>query len=82
MRRGAVIYAAAVFTAAASVIASAPSRAGPPQCDNGSIVMAGCTGPGDCTAVIDNQCVGVQAPLLPPPPPVRVGLQGDVGVGI
>ena len=43
--------------------------------------MAGCTGPGDCTAVIDNQCVGVQAPLLPPPPPVRVGIEGGIRVG-
>jgi hypothetical protein len=32
--------------------------------------------------MIDNQCVGVQAPMLPPPPDVRVGLEGGVGVGI
>jgi len=31
--------------------------------------------------VIDGQCVGVQPPLLPPPPPVRVGIQGDIGLG-
>ncbi len=37
----------------------------------------------DCTAVIDNQCVGpVVPPLLPGPGPVRVGLEGGVGVGI
>jgi hypothetical protein len=68
--------------AAAGLIASAPAQADPPQCGDGPIVMAGCTGPGDCTAVIDNQCVGVQPPLLPPPPDVRVGLQGDIGVGV
>jgi hypothetical protein len=43
--------------------------------------MDGCTGPGVCTAVIDGQCVGEQPPLLPPPPDVRVGLEGSVGVG-
>jgi hypothetical protein len=68
--------------AAAGLIASAPAQAGPPQCGNGPIVMDGCTAPGDCTAVIDNQCVGLQPPLLPPPPDVRVGLQGDIGVGV
>ena len=68
--------------AAAGLIASAPAQAGPPQCGDGPIVMDGCTGPGDCTAVIDNQCVAVQPPLLPPPPDVRVGLEGGVGVGV
>jgi hypothetical protein len=67
---------------AAGLIASAPAQAGPPQCGNGPIVMGGCTAPGDCTAVIDNQCIGVQPPLLPPAPDVRVGLQGDIGVGV
>ena len=81
MRRGFGIYTAAVFTAAATLIASAPAQADPPQCGDGPIVMAGCTGPGHCTAVIDNQCVGVQAPLLPPSPPIRVGIEGGVGVG-
>jgi hypothetical protein len=68
--------------AAAGLIACAPAQAGPPQCGDGPIVMEGCTGPGDCTAVIDHQCIGVQPPLLPPPPDVRVGLQGDIGVGV
>ena len=72
----------AACVAAAGLIASAPAQAGPPQCGDGPIVMAGCQGPGDCTAVIDDQCIGVQPPLLPGPPDVRVGLQGDVGVGI
>jgi hypothetical protein len=82
MRRRIVVCVAAAFVAAANPLASAPAQAAPPQCGNGPIVMDGCTAPGDCTAVIDNQCVGVQAPLLPPPPDVRVGLQGDIGVGI
>jgi hypothetical protein len=33
--------------------------------------------------MINDQCVGpVVPPLLPPPPDVRVGLEGGVGVGI
>jgi hypothetical protein len=33
--------------------------------------------------MINDQCVGaVVPPLLPPPPDVRVGIRGDVGVGI
>jgi hypothetical protein len=65
------------------VIASAPAQADPPQCDNGPIVMPDCPAGGVCTGVIDNQCVGpIVPPLLPPPPDVRVGLKGDVGVGI
>jgi hypothetical protein len=77
-----LVCVVAVFTAAAGLLASAPAQAAPPQCGDGPIVMAGCTGPGDCTAVIDDQCVGVQPPLLPPPPDVRVGVKGDIGVGI
>jgi len=72
----------AACAAAAGLIASAQAQADPPQCGDGPMVMTGCTGPGDCTAVIDNQCVGVQPPLLPPPPPVRIGIEGGVGVGI
>jgi len=75
------VCAATAFAVAASVLASVPAQAGPPQCGDGPIVMDGCTGPGDCTAVIDNQCVRVQPPLLPPPPDVRVGIEGGVGVG-
>lgn len=78
MRRWPLVCVAA---AAASVFTAAPAQADPPQCGDGPIVMAGCTAPGDCTAVIDNQCVGQVPPLLPPPPPVRIGIEGDVGVG-
>jgi len=67
--------------AATNLIASAPAQADPPQCDNGPIVMTDCPSGSLCTAVIDGQCVGVQPPLLPPPPPVRVGIQGDIGLG-
>jgi hypothetical protein len=74
--------AGAAGCVAAGLIAPAAAHADPPQCGDGPIVMAGCTGPGDCTAVIDGQCVGVQPPLLPGSPPVRVGLQGDFGVGV
>jgi hypothetical protein len=69
--------------AAAGLIASAPAQADPPQCDNGPIVVADCPAGGVCTGVINGQCVGpIQTPLLPPPPDVRVGIRGDVGVGI
>ena len=82
MRRRIVLWAVAALIAAANLTAPALAQAAPPQCGEGPIVMDGCTGPGVCTAVIDNQCVGVQPPLLPPPPPVRVGVEGGVGVGI
>jgi hypothetical protein len=78
VRRRVVVYAVAAFAAAANLIASARAQADPPQCDNGPIVMADCSSGSLCSAVIDGQCVGVQ-PLLPPPPPVRVGLEGGVG---
>ncbi|MGO4445885.1 hypothetical protein AB4Z42_21285 [Mycobacterium sp. 2YAF39] len=68
--------------AAASLLSPAVAQADPPQCGDGPIVMAGCQSPGSCTAVIDNRCVGpVVPPLLPDPGPVRVGLEGIVGVG-
>ena len=81
MRRMVVCVVAALM-AAASLIASAPAKADPPQCDNGPIVVADCPSGGVCTAVINDECVGpILPPLLPPPPPVRVGLEGGVGVG-
>jgi len=82
VRRGAVAFAfvASAF-GVAGFMASPPAQADPPQCDNGPIVMANCPSGSLCTAVIDGQCVGFQPPLLPPSPPVRVGLQGDIGLG-
>jgi hypothetical protein len=83
IRRIVLWTCAAACAAAAGLVSPAPAQADPPQCGDGPIVMAGCQTPGDCTAVIDNQCVGpVVPPLLPGPGPVRVGLQGDIGVGI
>jgi hypothetical protein len=71
----------ATLPAAIALIVSAPAQADPPQCDNGPIVTVDCPAGGLCTAMIDDQCVGpVVPPLLPPPPPVRVGLEGDVGI--
>jgi hypothetical protein len=82
VRRRIVFYVVAAL-AAANLIASAPALADPPQCNNGPIVAADCPAGGVCTGVINNQCVGpIVPPLLPPPPDVRVGIRGDVGVGI
>jgi len=81
MRRRVLVCVAALI-AAAGLIAPAAAQADPPQCGNGPIVEYNCQ-PGDlCTAVIDGQCVGAQPPMLPPPPDVRVGVKGDIGVGI
>jgi hypothetical protein len=78
-----IVFCVVAALAAANLIASAPAHADPPQCDNGPIVLADCPAGGVCTGVIDNQCVGpIVPPLLPPPPDVRVGIRGDIGVGI
>jgi hypothetical protein len=82
IRRIVVWSCVAACAATANLIVSAPAQAGPPQCDNGPIVMADCPSGALCTAVINDQCVGAVPPMLPPPPDVRVGLEGDVGVGI
>jgi hypothetical protein len=67
---------------ATGFIAAAPAHAAPPQCAAGPIVQYDCPAGDLCTAVIDGQCVGTQPPMLPPPPDVRVGLEGGIGVGI
>jgi hypothetical protein len=77
-----VLACAAASAAAAGLIASAPAQADPPTCGDGPIVEYNCQAGDLCTAVIDGQCVGAQPPMLPPPPDVRVGIQGDIGVGI
>jgi hypothetical protein len=77
-----VVCAVAAFTAAAGLIAAAPAQAGPPQCDSGTIVQYDCPAGDLCTGVIDGQCVAPVPPMLPPPPPVRVGIEGGIGVGI
>jgi hypothetical protein len=83
IRRILASTSAAACAAAAGLIASAPAQADLPECDSGPIVVADCPAGGLCTAMINNQCVGaVVPPLLPPPPDIRVGIRGDVGVGI
>lgn len=66
---------------AVAVIASAPATA-TPQCRYGANVTADCPS-GGCLEVTDAQntpCLGPELdPLLPPAPPVRVGL--GVGAG-
>ena len=82
IRRILVWSCAAACAAAAGFIASAPAEA-IPQCRDGYVT-------GDCagTCVRDDlpgvdQCSGpVASPLFPEGPPVRVGLEGGVGVGI
>ncbi|HEX3545844.1 MAG TPA: hypothetical protein VHU62_04605 [Mycobacterium sp.] len=71
----------ATLPVATALIASAPAQAGPPQCDNGPIVAVDCPAGGLCTAVMNDQCVGpIVPPLLPPPGPVTVKLEGTVGI--
>ncbi|HXL63391.1 MAG TPA: hypothetical protein VN959_22435 [Mycobacterium sp.] len=83
VRRAVNLALMVALPAAAALIVSAPAQADPPQCDSGPIVATDCPNGGLCTAVIGDQCVGpVVPPLLPPPPPVRVGIRGDVGIGI
>jgi hypothetical protein len=76
------VLAAAVV--AAMVLPVAPASAAP-QCQYGPNVTADCTG-GQCPDVTTGQampCTGpVLDPLFPPGPPVKVGLEGGIGVGI
>jgi len=51
IRRILACASGAACVAAAGLVSPTPAQAGPPQCGDGPIVMAGCTGPGDCTAV-------------------------------
>ncbi|PXX12035.1 hypothetical protein [Mycolicibacterium moriokaense] len=77
-----ILVSACATACAATLFVSAPAHADPPQCDSGPIVVADCPAGGLCTAMINDECVGaVVPPLLPPPPDVRVGLEGGVGVG-
>ena len=79
MRRRIIVCVAALI-AATGLLTPAAAQAGPPQCDTGPIVQYDCPAGDLCTGVIDGQCVGVQPPMLPPPPDVRVGLEGGVGI--
>jgi len=71
-----------ILPAAAALIVSAPARADPPQCGDSPTVLTDCPSGGLCTAVIGDQCVGPVVPPLVPPPPDRVSVRGDIGVGI
>jgi hypothetical protein len=70
-------------TVAAGFSPAAPAHAAP-QCQYGENVFADCTS-GRCPEVTTGQatpCVGlVLTPLLPQGPPVKVGLEGGIGVG-
>jgi hypothetical protein len=61
----------------------APAHA-TPQCRYGENVTADCAG-GQCPGVTTGQatpCEGmVLDPLFPPGPPVKVGLEGGIGIG-
>jgi hypothetical protein len=71
---------AAACAAAVGLIAPVSARAAPVPCDEGPIVPAGCTSGGLCTALIDNQCVEVQPPMLPPAPNAGVEIEGGIGI--
>ena len=84
IRRILVLAYAVACAAAAGLIASAPAHA-IPQCQNGEYATGDCAS-GTCVhddlSGVD-QCSGpVAPPLLPEGPPVRVGIRGDVGIGI
>jgi hypothetical protein len=80
MPRWPIVCVGALVTA--TTVMSAPAHADPPRCDNGAIVMPDCPIGGLCTAMVDNRCVGPVVPdLLPPPSPVRVGIEGGIGIG-
>jgi hypothetical protein len=74
-------FVAALVTAGFSP--AAPAQAAP-QCQYGENVFADCAG-GHCPDVTTGQaapCIGmVLTPLLPQGPPVKVGLQGGIGIG-
>jgi hypothetical protein len=75
---------ALVAVLCALLVPAVPAQAAP-QCQYGENVTADCAG-GQCPDVTTGQatpCEGmVLDPLFPPGPPVRVGLEGGIGVGV
>jgi hypothetical protein len=78
-----LIVGAVLAAAVSAVIPVAPAHA-TPQCQYGEYVTADCAG-GECPAVTTGQatpCLDmVLDPLFPPGPPVKVGLEGGIGIG-
>ena len=72
--------AAAAVASVVGLVRPVGVQAAPVPCDGGPIVLPGCTSGGDCTALIGNQCVEVQPPMLPPAPHAGVEIQGGVGI--
>jgi len=77
--------AAAVFAAAADLIAAAPAQADQLPCQYGEYVTADCPSGGcadDEVAGIDDLCGPALEPLFPQGPQVNVRVRGGVGIGI
>jgi hypothetical protein len=80
---GRLIVGAVLAAAVSAFTPAAPAHA-TPQCQYGEHVTADCPS-GECPDASTGQhtpCLGmVLEPMLPPPGPVKVDLEGGIGIG-